>query len=444
MGVGTQFFFDPKKLVILGHPVAAAGCAGFNLTCVQSYGQICDAGVFRFTGTVGNDGGVTGPVSHRNGIQSLRQGADLIDFNQDGIGDAFFDALCQPLHIGDKEIVSHQLYFAANGFGQHGPAFPIRFGHAVFQRDDGVLLCKPLPHGDHLLPVQDFSGLGQVIETLFFLVPFGGGCVNGNHKILTGDVSGLFDSVYNHSQRVFIFFQIGCIAAFVTHTGSGDSLCLQHAFQGMEDFRAAAKCFTPGMGGHRHNHEFLNVHVVGCVGTAVQNIHHRQRQHLCVVAAHIAVEGDIQGRCSSFCHSQGDTQNGVGTQTALIGGSVQLYELPIDANLIHDIHANQHFADFRIDVVYCLADALSKKTPGIAVPKFASFIDTGGSTGRNGCSAQTAVFQQNVYLNGGIAAGIENFPTFYRNNMFHYVCSFPLDFDDSISLMRRFFCDFVT
>ena len=52
------------------------------------------------------------------------------------------DALLQPLGVGDKQVVAHQLD-VAEALGQELPALPVVLGQAVFQRDDGILLAQP-------------------------------------------------------------------------------------------------------------------------------------------------------------------------------------------------------------------------------------------------------------------------------------------------------------
>ena len=54
----SQFFFNPEKAVVFGHTVGTAQRAGFDLSGVGSYGNVRDGGVLRFSGTVGNNGGI--------------------------------------------------------------------------------------------------------------------------------------------------------------------------------------------------------------------------------------------------------------------------------------------------------------------------------------------------------------------------------------------------
>ena len=59
--------------------------------------------------------------------------------------------------IGDEEVVAHQLAAVANGVGEEFPSVPVVFGHAVFYRDDGVLVNPTLPEVDHFGGVVFFA-----------------------------------------------------------------------------------------------------------------------------------------------------------------------------------------------------------------------------------------------------------------------------------------------
>ena len=81
-------------------------------------------------------GGVAGPLGHFNGRKGFGQGADLIDLDEDRVGDVLVDALLEDLGVGHKQIVTHQLDLLAQTFGQQLPARPVIFGHTVFNRND--------------------------------------------------------------------------------------------------------------------------------------------------------------------------------------------------------------------------------------------------------------------------------------------------------------------
>ncbi len=52
---------------------------------------------------------VAGVGRHLHGFQRFGQGADLVDLDQNRIGDARLDAARQALGVGDEQIVADQL-----------------------------------------------------------------------------------------------------------------------------------------------------------------------------------------------------------------------------------------------------------------------------------------------------------------------------------------------
>ena len=74
-----------------------------------------------------------------DGVQGLGQGANLVDLDQDRVGQALADAHAEPRRVGDKQIVAHQLDFATKLVGQQLPALEIILAAAVLDGDDGEL-----------------------------------------------------------------------------------------------------------------------------------------------------------------------------------------------------------------------------------------------------------------------------------------------------------------
>ena len=67
-------------------PLCAARRSGFDLPGSVCHGNIGNDRICCFSGPVGQDRPVTGPVRHVNGVKGLRQRTDLIHFDQYGIG----------------------------------------------------------------------------------------------------------------------------------------------------------------------------------------------------------------------------------------------------------------------------------------------------------------------------------------------------------------------
>ena len=161
-------------------------------------------------------------------------------------------------------------------------------------------------------------------------------------------------------------------------------------------------------GAHRHDHELLDLHVVGGVSAAIEDVHHGHGQHLGVDAANVVVEGAAQALSSGLGAGQGGAQDGVGAQVGLVGGAVQLDHGLIDGGLIQHVHAHQALGDLGVHVLHSVEDALAQVAALVAVPQLAGLIDAGGSAGGHSSAAHGAVFQIDLHLNGGIAAGVQD------------------------------------
>src|SRR5512133_2996803 len=145
----TQIFFNAQQLVVLGHAVGAAQTAGLDLTGVGAHRNVGNGGVFGLARAMADDGGVTRALGHLDAGKGLGQGADLVDLDQDRVGNALVDAFLENFGVGDKQVVTHDLHLFAQTVGQNLPAVPVVFGHAVFDADDGVFVD---PGGQHVGP----------------------------------------------------------------------------------------------------------------------------------------------------------------------------------------------------------------------------------------------------------------------------------------------------
>ena len=368
---------------------------------------------------MGHDGGVAGPVGHLDGVQGLGQGADLVDLDEDGVSHALGDAVGQALHVGDEQVVAHQLHLGADGLGEHGPALPVVLGHAVLQGDDGVGVGELLPHVHQLLLGHLLAGLGLDVALLLVVPPLGGGGVDGDHEVLAGLVAGLGNGLHDDLQGILILLQVGGVAALVAHAGSGSAVVLQGLLQLVEHLGAHLEGLLPAAGAHRHNHELLNLHVVGGVRAAVEDVHHGDGQGLGVDAADIVIQAGAQGLSGGLGHGQGTAQDGVGAQAALVGSAVQLDHGLVDGHLVQGVHADQALSQLGVHVGHGLLHALAQVAVLVAVAQLAGLVHAGGSAGGHGGAAHGAVLQDNLHLDGGVAAGVDNFTAKDINNFKH-------------------------
>ena len=99
-------FFDAHELVVFADAVGAAGTAGLDEASVERDDEVGDGGVLGFARAVGDDGGVAIAGGKADSVDSLREGTNLIEFDEDGVGNLAVETHLETLHIGDEEVVA--------------------------------------------------------------------------------------------------------------------------------------------------------------------------------------------------------------------------------------------------------------------------------------------------------------------------------------------------
>ena len=134
----AQRFFDTNQLVVFSNTVRTAHRTGFDLAS-SGTNSVSDGSVFSFARTVRDNSGVASVFRHFDRSQSFGQRTDLVEFDQDGVNDAFLDAFFQDLGVGYEQIVTNQLDFVAQYFSLVCETIPVRLVQTVFDRNDWVL-----------------------------------------------------------------------------------------------------------------------------------------------------------------------------------------------------------------------------------------------------------------------------------------------------------------
>src|ERR1700682_1567630 len=127
----TEIFLDAQELVVFRNAVRARQRTGLDLTGVGADRDVGDQAVLGLARTMRDDRCIARAHGHAYRCEGLRQGPDLVDLDQDRIGDTFGNALFENLGVGHEQIVADQLHFLAEPVGEQLPAVPIVLGHAV-------------------------------------------------------------------------------------------------------------------------------------------------------------------------------------------------------------------------------------------------------------------------------------------------------------------------
>ena len=92
--------------------VRCGEAAGLDLAGVRRHREIGDRRVLGLAGAMADDRRVAGAVRDLHHLERLGERADLVELDQDRVGDAALDAADQPLGIGNEHIVADKLHFA--------------------------------------------------------------------------------------------------------------------------------------------------------------------------------------------------------------------------------------------------------------------------------------------------------------------------------------------
>src|SRR5262245_47628358 len=153
-GLAAELFLDPQKLVVLRDAIAPRGCAGLDLADAGRDGQIRDRRVLGLAGAVRHDRCIPALARELDRLERLRQRPDLVDLDEDRVGDSRLDAAPEALDVGDEEVVPDELHSPAEPLGQSPPAVPVVLGKAVLDRDDGIPATQLVPERDHAARIE--------------------------------------------------------------------------------------------------------------------------------------------------------------------------------------------------------------------------------------------------------------------------------------------------
>ena len=145
----------------------------------------------------------------------------------------------------------------------------------------------------------------------------------------------------------------------------------------MEDFRTVAHGVSHGRRADRHDHEFLDVDRIVGVGAAIDDVHHRARQHPRLHAAEVAIERLRRAVGRGFGDRERDAEDGVGAEASFVFGAVEFDHHRIDAALVFGVHAENGVGDLAVHGFDRVADAFAEIAVRLAVALFDGFVRAG-------------------------------------------------------------------
>lgn len=169
------------------------------------------------------------------------------------------------------------------------------------------------------------------------------------------------------------------------------------------------------MGRIRHlrgdNHELLEGETATSVGTAVKDVLEGNGKNVGLLGASevrdVGVERNALSSSTGLSNSQGNTEDGVGTEVGLVGGTIELDEESINGGLVLDVDVllDQGGGDLLVDVGNGLEDTLAEPAGLVTVTELASLVLAGGSTRGNNGAVKTGL-SDDIDLDGGVTARV--------------------------------------
>ncbi len=221
-----------------------------------------------------NNRAVARCVRHRNRRQCLGERPDLVELDQDRVGDALVNPFLENRRIGDKQVVAHQLHALAELVGQQFPAGPIVFGHAILDGDDRIVVDPARKVVDELGGIEALALRSEFVLTI--LVELGTGGIEPEKDVPPRLVSCRLDGLQDGFERRLVRGQVGRETPFISD-GGGQAAALEHALERVEHFRPPAQGLGERGRAYRQDHELLHVHAVVGMRAAVDDVHHRHR-----------------------------------------------------------------------------------------------------------------------------------------------------------------------
>src|SRR5690606_20636194 len=293
--------------------------------------------------------------------------------------------------------------------GQQFPSFPIVLSHTVFNRDDRVFL-RQFDQVCNLL----FYSTGSTIGTFeLFVIVFSvfvklrRRTVERQSDFSTWFISGLLNSFQYCFNSIFSTCECRCKSTLISYCGRQSSI-VQNLFQGMENLCSPAQCFGERRRTSRHNHKLLECNRCIRVRSTIDDIHHRDRQSIGIHSADVTVKWLAALLRCSFCDSQGNAQDSVSTKFTFVLRTIQFKHNLIDGILFEHVYALQCFSNNRIDIFYCLQNALTQVYAFVAVAQFNCLVSACRSTRRNSCTTYKTVLGSNINFNSWVSARVQN------------------------------------
>ena len=254
------------------------------------------------------------------------------------------------------------------------PAVPVLLIETILDGVNRELVDKRLPMLDEIIRRKFLAGLRLMIEAfaLLAVLPLRRGRIHCENEIRTGLVASILDRLEDMLDRIFIGVQIRSKSALVADRRRL-SFLLEERLQSVKHLRRPAQRLTERGSPRRHNHELLRIHGVRCVRAAVEDVHHRHGQNVCLKAAEEAIERDIlRLRRRIRCRNR-NSKDRIRTELGLVLRAVQIEHRLIDRVDIACLEARKRRSDLFIYILDSLGNSFAAEFRLVAVTQLECF-----------------------------------------------------------------------
>ena len=175
---------------------------------------------------------------------------------------------------------------------------------------------------------------------------------------LAGREPGRLDRLDEDRDRVLVAGEVGREPALVAD-GRRQAAVVEQAAQRVVRLGAPPQRLREARRADRHDHELLQVDRVVGVHAAVHDVHHRHWQHVGVRAADVAVQRDVQLVGGRLGDRQADAEDGVGAESGLVVGAVEVAQHGVDHALVERVVALQRVGDLTVHERHGVAHPLA-------------------------------------------------------------------------------------
>ena len=187
----------------------------------------------------------------------------------------------------------------------------------------------------------------------------------------------------------------------------------------MENLAARAQSFGEGRHAFGHDHELLKIDRRIRVRAAVDDVHHRYRQHLGIRSAEVFEKREAELVGGRPCSRKRDRENRIRAELALVRRAVERDHRLVHVDLIERVHVRHFFSDDFVHIRHSFRHAAAKEAFFHAIAQLPRLMFPCASAARDNGIAGCAAGDSDDSFNSWITARIDDLPGVDSNDFRH-------------------------